>query len=90
MSKNRTGKGNGNFKGDKVGYSALHKWVRWHKGNAKKCEWCGVTSESKKIYWANIDHKYRRDLNDFISLCNPCHCLYDKVEIGTKRGRKKT
>lgn len=80
MSKNRTGSGNGLWKGDKVGYSAIHRWVRWHKGSAKRCEWCEITRETKKICWANIDHKYKRDLDDYISLCVKCHKWYDANE----------
>ena len=65
-----------NWKGDKAGYCALHDWVRKHKGKAKICSKCNTTV--KKIEWANVDHKYRRNLDDFISLCCDCHSKYDK------------
>lgn len=51
-------------------------WVERHKGKPSKCEMCGT--ESKKWYdWANISHKYLRDLNDFMRMCRPCHRKYD-------------
>ena len=39
-----------------------------------------VIKNSKKEadQWANIDRKYRRDLNDFVPLCFSCHTKYDK------------
>lgn len=69
---------NSNWKGDKVGYQGLHNWViRW-LGKPTKCEQCkknGLTG--RQIHWANIDHEYRRDLDDWVRLCCSCHKLYD-------------
>ena len=70
------------WKGEEVSYIALHKWVVRCKGNPKVCEHCGkigkITGDRWNIEWANIDHKYRRFLQDFIGLCRTCHCKYDK------------
>lgn len=69
------GERNYKWKGNKVGYNALHTWVYREKGNPPKCQICG---ESKKMrHWANIDRKYQRKLEDFISLCVSCHKKYD-------------
>jgi len=57
-------------------YSAIHLWVKTHKGSPKKCEHCGTTKG--RLEWANKDHKYRRILDDFFSLCCKCHYKYDK------------
>jgi hypothetical protein len=68
-----------NWKGDKVGYEALHRWVSSHKGKPKVCEHCGVVETNNyKIHWANKSHKYFRDLNDWLRLCAKCHKKYDK------------
>lgn len=84
------GESNGNWKGDEVGHSAIHRWVRWHKGRPKKCVWCGKESDKRgALHWSNIDHKYKRDLDDYISLCPTCHSYYDKTELGVNRGRPK-
>lgn len=72
-----SGKNSYNWKGDKVKYRALHDWVRKYKGKPEICEHCGATIKDRRLCWANIDHKYRRNLNDFISLCYSCHKKYD-------------
>ncbi len=64
------------WKGDKVGYFALHMWVVRQKGKAKVCEHCGITT-AKKFEWSNKNHKYRRNLKDWSSLCVSCHRKYD-------------
>lgn len=66
-----------NWKGDDVGYNALHQWVKRYKGKPMVCEHCGATSKDRKLAWANKDHRYNRNLDDFISLCYPCHKKYD-------------
>ena len=65
-----------NWKGDKVSYVSLHTWVSRHLGRPKKCVSCGRT-DKKKYEWANKDHKYRRNLKDYIRLCTSCHRKYD-------------
>lgn len=81
-SKNRQlPKGENHFawKGDKVGYRGLHYWLVRQKGKALICAHCGKHYDKpRSIQWANIDHQYRRDINDFIPLCIDCHAEYDK------------
>jgi spore germination protein YaaH len=68
-----------NWKAGKVKYRALHSWVQRTLGNPKKCEHCGkVFLKTYQIDWANVDHKYRRNSNDWIRLCRRCHANYDK------------
>ncbi len=62
------------WKGDKVGYGALHIWVYKALGKPKICTNCGT---NKKLQWANKSGQYKRDLNDWISLCASCHKQYD-------------
>jgi len=70
------------WKGEKASYRAKHHWIEKHKGKPKKCEHCGKIGEKIKgrwnVDWANIDHKYRRVLADYIGLCKKCHGKYDK------------
>lgn len=68
------------WKGDKVGYSALHKWVTNRLGRPNHCAHCH-TEVAKRYEWANISHAYKRDLSDWIRLCCTCHSLYDKGKI---------
>jgi len=71
------------FKGDKVGYVSLHGWVRRHKVDPKYCEHC--KAEDKKLQWANKSHEYKRELDDWLRLCIPCHRKHDRDDKGNKR-----
>ncbi len=66
------------WKGDKVGYHALHAWIARHFGKPKICEDC-KTTKAKKYVWANISGEYKRDLKDFKRLCTSCHIKFDKI-----------
>lgn len=68
----RTDEKNGSWKGDGVGYSGIHRWVERKLGAPRVCWHCG-SKRKKKYEWCNIDHKYRRDLNDWLRLCTSCH-----------------
>ena len=73
-----TGEKNYQWKGDKVSYRALHKWVIKNLGKAQKCKHCGKEkTTAKSIQWANKDHKYKRNLTNWIALCASCHKKYD-------------
>ena|SRR3990167_960631 len=63
------------WKGEKAGYLAIHTWVKRHIKFFDKCSVCG--KKSKKIELANIDHKYKRDIKDFIHMCTSCHRKHD-------------
>jgi hypothetical protein len=66
------------WKGENVGYRGLHYWLRRIKGIPQRCEHCGLERTTpKSIHWANIDHQYRRNPDDYIALCKSCHKLYD-------------
>jgi hypothetical protein len=77
VSESHSEERNWNWKGNNAGYSALHDWVRKWKGKPEYCEMCGTTI-AKKYEWANIDHKYRRILDDYIRVCTSCHRIYDR------------
>ena len=66
-----------NWKGNKAKYKAIHNWVNSHKGKPQVCQLCGKTNKETRIEWANKDHKYRRNLDDYFSLCCSCHLKYD-------------
>lgn len=70
---------NPNWKGDKVGYWGVHKWVQKELGNPMRCDKCERKDLSYRQYnWANISRKYKRDLSDWIRLCAKCHVHYDR------------
>jgi len=77
LHKFNKGDNHGNWKGDSVKSGALHDWVRRWKGKPQTCLHCKASKEEKRLTWANVDHKYRRNVDDFISLCYKCHQMYD-------------
>ena len=77
MSLARSNEKHYNWKGEKASYRSKHDWVRNKRGKAKKCVDCGVTRDKSMIHWSNIDHKYRRNLDDYVERCTPCHKKYD-------------
>lgn len=75
MAKNRIGKKNWRWKGDKVGYHGLHCWVRRNKGKPQKCVDCG---SEEHVYWSNESGMYLRDLDDWVERCPKCHSKHDR------------
>lgn len=83
----RLGKENHKWKGDKVGYLALHSWVQRELGKPDTCEHCGKSGlKGRQIGWANKDHLYKRNLKDWIRLCTSCHRRYDYANGLSWRG----
>lgn len=80
MSGSALGEKNHEWKGDKVGYLALHDWVRNNFGTPKKCEHCGKEGlTGQRINWANISGRYLRVKSDWVRLCVKCHRKFDKI-----------
>jgi len=77
----RSGEDHHMWKGDDVGYQALHVWVNKHWGKANKCEHCGLNElpEGKKRYfdWATREGVYNRKKENWIMLCRKCHKNHD-------------
>jgi hypothetical protein len=82
-----TGKKHWLWKGDKVGYLALHAWVARHLGTPSKCERCGTTKK-RRYEWANKSRKYKRDISDWERLCVPCH-RKDTYAVGEAKAWNK-
>lgn len=60
------------WKGENVGYIALHQWVRRRWGIPLFCS-IDLRHKAKRYVWANISGDYKRDLGDWRSLCNSCN-----------------
>jgi len=67
------------WKGNEVGYRALHIWVEQRLGKATHCD-LDNSHFSSRYHWASVSREYRRDINDWIQLCPKCHFLYDRKE----------
>ncbi len=64
---------NGVWKGDSVGYNALHAWVKRHLVKPHFCHDCNQPA----LDLANISGQYKRDLSDWEWLCRKCHMTKD-------------
>lgn len=74
-----TGQNHPAWKGKKVSYRALHKWIERKLGKPKFCTFCKASHLSHRQYnWANISGKYIRNTNDWMRLCVSCHRKYDR------------
>lgn len=78
------GENNFNWKGDDVGYDAIHEWVKRNLGKANHCELCGLKEipkgKQRFFDWANISDEYKRDINDWVQLCRKCHWKFDNFK----------
>jgi hypothetical protein len=54
-----SGKKSAMWKGDSVGYDALHDWIQKYKEKPSACEFCG--GYNRRIEWANKSHQYKRE-----------------------------
>lgn len=81
ISKSRKGLCVGNknhkWKGNDVGYIALHDWIKVYYGRASLCENKLCADISKTYDWANISGKYKRKISDWKQLCRSCHKKFD-------------
>lgn len=67
-----------NWKGDKVGYRTLHKWVENKLGKPNFCEHCRNGKLKHRQYqWANVSGDYKRLISDWRRLCVKCHKAFD-------------
>lgn len=77
------------WKGDAVGYQALHSWVYRKMGRPRTCEKCSRKNlTSRFIGWANKSGEYKREVGDWIRLCTKCHYHFD--DGYQKKWKKKT
>ena len=67
------GEKNGQWKGNKVGYNQLHKWVKDRFPKTKLCQCC------KKKPPIDLSNKgiYNRELKNWEWLCRKCHMIKD-------------
>ena len=74
-----------NYKEDNLSYRALHGWVYKQLGFPNKCDHCDFVSDNhRKIHWANKSGEYKRDLEDWLRLCVPCHSKHDSGRSGNR------
>jgi len=82
----RRGEKHPQWKGDEVGYGALHTWVRKYKPKPELCEMCNNLPPRDL---SNITGEYLRDIDDFQYLCRECHVIYDNQCWGENRSNER-
>lgn len=69
------------WRGDEVGYSGIHIWLKDNYGKASQCQNINCKSVSKNYDWAKLRGvEYKRNRSNFIQLCKSCHRKYDVNE----------
>jgi hypothetical protein len=75
LSEGQRGSRGNNWKGNEVGYSGLHKYLRQHYPKTGICEECGQTARTQ--YALIHGRTYSRNREDYRELCRCCHMRYD-------------
>ena len=82
----RMGNKNAMWRGDSVGYSALHGWVKKHLIKSDLCDMCGLV----KPYDLSNKGVYDRDFNNWEWLCRKCHMNSDgRLDKFIKRNKTR-
>jgi len=68
------GKNNPQWKGNEVGYKALHAYIKRYKKRINICEHC---KKNPSMDLANVSKKYKRKMEDWVWLCRRCHMIFD-------------
>ena len=69
-------KGTGEWTGTDNEYRLLHKWVERRLGKPMCCDFCKKTNLGM-YHWANKSGKYKKEITDWLRLCQKCHAEYD-------------
>lgn len=76
ISISKLGENNASWKGDDVGYEALHDWVI---KQFPKTEFCMICRKVPPYDLANITGIYNRERKNWGWFCRKCHVEYDNV-----------
>jgi hypothetical protein len=74
FKKTISGNGNPMWKGNSVGYNALHDWIKSKLPKTQLCQHC---NQNPPYDIANKSGQYKRDLSDWEWLCRKCHMESD-------------
>ncbi len=77
---------NGQWKGDEVGYSALHEYIKHYLPKPKLCSCC---KNEGYVELCNISGLYKRNFSDWKWLCRRCHMKDDNRLFNFKKMARK-
>lgn len=76
-----TGETHPMWRGDRVGITAMHTWLKSHYGKADHCENPDCLGLSITFEWSKLRGKeYERKRENFWQLCKKCHVIYDYTD----------
>jgi hypothetical protein len=82
----------GLWKGDNIGYKAVHLWLKVNFGKANRCEAplrLPIQPCSNKYEWAlKRNKKCERKRENFFMSCTSCHKTYDKIINNIKKYKR--
>jgi len=70
-----------NDQGNDVEYRGIHSFISRKLGKAKSCLICGSLGGKKGCHWADLTHKYIKELENFMSLCPSCYGKWDSGKL---------
>jgi len=73
------GENNPRWKGNDVGYFAIHRWIRKKKPKPDACEDCHKATIFLDL--ANITGKHERNEVNYKWLCRQCHTILDQGKV---------
>ena len=77
----KLGKDNPMWKGDNIGYAAIHIWLQVNFGVASKCEALDCVGASQHYEWALLKGKtHQRRRENYQEMCVSCHRKYDMTD----------
>ena len=91
-SLSKQGELNPAWKGNDIGYSALHAWIRKHLPQPKD-GLCEICHQKKFTLVANITSVYNREFKNWVWSCHSCNFLYDNSAVRgwiTRRKKKES
>ena len=80
------GKDNPAWRGENVGRSGVHAWVKKYKPKPKLCERCGKVPPQEL---SSNSHVYKREFSTWEWLCKSCHSKKDGVINNIIGGRTR-
>ena len=75
----------------RVGYKWIHRIINKKLGKAYRCDMPKCSGKSGYFEWANLDHKHKLNIKDWMMMCRSCHRAYDYGKFGcsSKIGKYK-
>lgn len=83
ISERQLGERHWNWKGDNVGYMAIHQYVASFKVGI--CKNCGVKGKTESALKKGFKHE--KNPKNYIELCKKCHIAYDRTPEWTEKNK---